>query len=677
MPHFWNNIVVVTKDELVPSFFATWNTLKSEIQRYKDKSYGIKRLQSGGNGRQLLIAFDSLPIEIREALGDPRKLNHIMERFYTVDAEAVRFFSDYRFDDARALSDEHQELYITNACVLNAAIKLMAARRQERITKGGKTTGIMATICSDVASFNEVLKAKYQVQHNLPESEKRFKETFKSYQSEGYVVLVSQKLGKKNAQKVTDTVLEVLEAMFAKDSQKPTATEIHRRYSLFLAGSAKLINTDTGEEYNPSMFKELSQATVHNYLKSWKSKIATYGIRSGDRQKFMTAFKTPHSLEKPKYAGSIISVDDRQPPFKCLEIDGERIWFYNAIDLGSEAFTCWVHGKSKEGIIVDFYRQLVRNYHEWGLPMPHEIEAESALNSSFVDTFLKKGAMFQEVRIEANNARGKRIERYYGELRYRYEKQRTGWLARPFALSEANQAGPDKQPKLLYQTIVDGCLADIEEWNNSPHSVHTDKSRWQVFLENQHPKLKPTNWKGILPHLGFKTQTSCNAGQIRLNNKLFLLGNNGKVALGDELITLMSRCEGQDLDIYWLDGNDGEVIKALVYLRGGSTLMCEAVAKPRYARAVLEQTPDDLAQREIMSAYVATIEAYGRNKRNAIEQVIFIDESKRRFNDFSITGNNKPKATVSSERAAILPPPPDDDEVLVPAFPRITLFERF
>ena len=49
--------------------------------------------------------------------------------------------------------------------------------------------------------------------------------------------------------------------------------------------------------------------------------------------------------------------------------------------------------------------------------------------------------MFQNVRIEANNARGKKIERYFGKLRYEVEKQREGWLARPFALSESNQAG--------------------------------------------------------------------------------------------------------------------------------------------------------------------------------------------------------------------------------------------
>jgi hypothetical protein len=78
MPHEWNNILVVTLDELVPDWFGTVNTLNSTIRRYKDKSYGIKRVQLGGNGRQMLISFDSLPRHIQDGLGDPRKCDHIL-----------------------------------------------------------------------------------------------------------------------------------------------------------------------------------------------------------------------------------------------------------------------------------------------------------------------------------------------------------------------------------------------------------------------------------------------------------------------------------------------------------------------------------------------------------------------------------------------------------------------
>ena len=70
-----NDILVVTKDELVPRFYE-WNSLKSQLRRHKDKPTGLKRYsRGGGRGNRLLILFDSLPATIREAIGDPRRVN--------------------------------------------------------------------------------------------------------------------------------------------------------------------------------------------------------------------------------------------------------------------------------------------------------------------------------------------------------------------------------------------------------------------------------------------------------------------------------------------------------------------------------------------------------------------------------------------------------------------------
>ena len=66
------------------------------------------------------------------------------------------------------------------------------------------------------------------------------------------------------------------------------------------------------------------------------------------------------------------------------------MWFYLGVDLGSEAIVTWVYGTSKEGIILDFYRQMVRNYAMWGLPLPAEIECESNLNADYRDGFLER-----------------------------------------------------------------------------------------------------------------------------------------------------------------------------------------------------------------------------------------------------------------------------------------------
>ncbi len=630
MPFHWNNILVVTKEELVPAWYNSLSTLKSTISRYKDnKHFGVKRVQLGGNGRQMLISFDSLPAHIKEGLGDPRKCGHILERYYEIDSEAVSFFTTHKFDDNSYLSVDSQEKYITNASVLKAIIQLREDRQGQRISKGTKgekqykPNSIATTLCKDAISFQKTLHAKYQIQHTIPESEKRFKETIKDFEEIGYLSLISDRHRNQNSRKVTDKTISLLNNLFAGDKAKPSATEVHGRYAAFISGYITVINNVTGEIYDPKEFKSLSDATVKSYMVSWVNKIGTYQLRSSDRQRNMQMFKPYHSLDKPKFAGSLISIDDRQPPFKTPE--GNRVWFYNAYDIASEVFTCCVYGDSKAGIITEFYKQLVRNYSDWGFNLPDGLEAEMSLNSSFVNTFLKPGAMFQNVRIEANNARGKFIERIYGKLRYQYEKKRMGWLARPNALSEKNQPAIEieKVPTLPYETIIQNCLQDIQDWNNEPHTIHKDKSRWEVFCEMQHPDLKPTNYIALLPHLGRKTETSCNVGIIHLNGAEYLLGEDGKVSKGDNLIRLMQQVEGEQIDIHWMKDNDGNVLKALVFI--DDQYICEAIIKPRYNRAKIEQTSQCLINREIMSAYVATIEAFGRKQIKAIEPVTIID----------------------------------------------------
>lgn len=634
MPHIWNNMVVVIKDELVPSFYNCLKTLQSEIDRYKDKDFGIKQVRRGGNGGKMLIAFDSLEKYIQDAIGDPRKVNNPLDLFYKTDMAAVAFFNNYRFEDKTGLTIKHIEEYVINASVLKAAIQLKEAREYERKSKGGSCKKILTTICNDVINFNKSLRTNYNtIEHTLPASEKRFKETFKEFANGfNYASLISGKLKNENRKLVTDELLQFLNDLFATQAHKPTRTEVAKQYDSFLSGYIEVINPETGECYDPKEFKPLSDNAIINYLNKWEDKIGTHKKRSGDRQQYMGKFKPYHSLERPQYAGSIISVDDRQPPFKYDNLNN-RVWFYNGIDLGSEAFTCWVYGKSKDGIITDFYRQLIRNYVGWGFQLPHEIECESNLNASFTNTFLLPGAMFNDIRIEANNARGKRIERYYGNLRYQYEKQKEGWLARPFARSEANQSGNTPAPVVPYDTIIQNSLKDIEDWNNSPHSVHTHKTRWEVFEEMQHPQLTPINWLAILPYLGYKTQTSCMLnGIIKLNNKEYLLGLDGNVLIGEDLITMMKIVAGEKIDIYWLDGNNGEVIKALVFLRNTDRIICEAVLKPTYNRASIERTERDKNNYEIMSAYVATIEGYARRKAAQLTNLIVIDNRPKTLN---------------------------------------------
>lgn len=649
MPHFnKDNILVVTKDEVLAArdengtpFFTGWIHLRTTIYRYKDKTYGIKCAnRGGGKGNMVTIVFDSLPTEMQDAIGDPRKGEHPLVPFFCINQDAVDYFNRYR-SRLGELEDEKKQKYITSASLLSAATDLMDARRVMWQTMGKHTTrGLESSVCDDLLTFRPVLKKKFQREYTLPENPMRLRERLHAYSSlEGdnrYEYLINGNMGNKWASVKTQKQMDLLESMFMSQKHKPTPTEVARQYDGFLDGYVEIINTETGEVYDPKEYGKLSMRTITTYLDSWHSKIATYSKRAGNRQKFIGKFIPGASLLMPEYAGSIISVDDRNPPFWYAK--NKRMWFYCAYDVGAHVFTAWVYGKTKEGIILDFYREILRNYTEWGIPLPAEIECESSLNSTFRNTLLSDGGMFKYVRMEANKARGKYIERVWGKLRYEVEKEREGWLARPNALRESNQKSDEDLPIIPYDDLAYQCLMDIQNWNNRPHpdqKSYPGMTCWEVFLENQNPNLnKEVNWKMILPYIGYKTETSCKAGTIKLNRKEFFLGLDGNISRGEELISLLELVEGRDLDVCWLDNHDGEVIKALVYLRGGERIVCEAILKPKFHRAKIEQTAQDRTNMEIVMAYINTFNGFISRRKAEIDKVMVIDHR-------TVTLNNK------------------------------------
>ncbi|BBQ07543.1 hypothetical protein [Elizabethkingia anophelis] len=650
MPHHWGNFLVVTKDELVPKYYNCLNTLQQEIWRYKDRPYGIKQKQKAGNGRKMLIDFDSLPKDIQDSIGDPRTMQHPLIDFFQFDPLAVRYFNDFRFEDGTPLKEQFKEEYITNASVLIAAERLRLARLASwKAMNKTSGRGLLPSICVDISTFNEYLPKLHSVTHTIPQSYRAFDRVWKPFfntfdEGVNYECLISGKLKNQNRKIMTEDMISLLNDMFAGQEHKPTRTEVARQYKAFLNGELDIISHETGEIYDSldsKRFKDISDSQIINYLGMWENKIGTHAKRSGDRQKLMQAFIPWHKLEKIKEAGTLISIDDRQPPF-IYDDNKNRAWFYMGIDLGSEAWTCWVWGKEKKSIIVEFYRQMVRNYTEWGFNLPLGLECESSLNSSFKDTFLKNGNMFDHVNIYANRARSKAVERKFGELRYRHEKDRIGWMARPFAQKEDNQISAAKEVVIPFDDIIDNSLNDIETWNNMPHSVYTDKTRWEVFCEMQNKNTKPTNWSAFLPYIGREETSSCNAGIINFRSTTYVLGIDGEVALNEDLLRLMKEVEGKQFKIFWLDDNDGEVLKAMIYYN--DTMLCDLVPHPTYSRSVHELGEHGEINRNIMSAYENTVNVYMASRKRAIDQVTIIDHrSKTLNNKFQIAGRKRYK----------------------------------
>lgn len=626
MPEFINNntLLVVSLDELVPDFWNSYDSLKKAIQRDEKKGYGLKKVARGGNGSMLLIDFDSLPDLVKHALGDPRKGMHILEYYYKADVQAVEFFKQvgngYR-------NEEKLTRDVTNASLFNACKGLLHDREIEITNKGGRFKKKWETLCNDVITFTPILKTKFESFHNLPTNHRSFKIKYEKYLSEGYESLVHRGANNKNRLKVTENTYDLLRAIFrGRTHIKPSFKDVSDYYTSFLHGKVDILKDNkTGELFDPSNFKEVKRSTIYKWLSSWDSIIGTDSKGAADRQKLITKHIPHHSFEKEIYAGSIISVDDRQPPFYYNK-NKDRMWFYLGQDVASQAITTWVWGETKEGLIIDFYRQMVRNYHKWGMNLPYELECESALNSTFSKGLLKPSNMFVEVRVEKNRARGKYIEGGYNRnVRYNkdLEKGDAGWVGRPNALSESNQMGAEKIPVLDKDILIKRRLKDIENYNNMPHPLDDKISRWEYWLKNQHPDLIPTNWRGILPYIGYKSETSCNAGIIKFQGQEWLIGEGEEICTGEELIDVMRRIEGKKVTVYWLDDDNGDIIKAIVFV--GNSYICEAISKPLSKRSVLESTEKHKRARHLMNKYVGTIQAYQNKRKNDIEPVIILD----------------------------------------------------
>lgn len=621
--------LAVTISELVPAFYKSYNNLKMELYRYEKLNYGIKRVSRGGNGRVCLVDFDTLRPEIQKQLGDPRKKDNPLAHHFKFSADAKRFYQAFTRAGLH-LSAEEQSKLVVNASVMEAVLSLEIQMTNARIQAQMPLNGLIATLIRLVENFNHYLLSEYGCSHSLPVSD-RFRTTLKDFKNKGLDSLVKDAEGIKaqNARVVDPKTENLLNSMYGKQKNKPTATDIANQYEAFLSGYVEIYNQDTGELYNHKDYPAISKSTIMAYLAKWENKMATHQLRSGDRQKYMGLFKPHHIMQAPVYAGQMITVDDRQAPF-AYDGDNNRPWFYIGFDVASHCITTVVWCKNKEKdvpFLIDFYRQMVRNYTEWGYNLPHELECESSLNSTFRNTLLANGNMFQETKMLANNARAKRAERFIGKLRNEIERKQIGWIARPFAKSEANEVRPGGKIFTPYKELINELLKDIETFNNMPHPSSQQSttnnqqpiSCWDYFCQNQHPDLKPTNWQGILPYIGYKTETSCKVGYVKLQGEKRAIALDGKIALGEKLIHALQQIEGKQIVVYWLDDNEGKLLKALVY--HNERYVCELMSMPTYSRASLGFTEQDQKNLELQSSYVASVEGYGRKQKKALDNI--------------------------------------------------------
>ncbi|WP_228235898.1 hypothetical protein [Allomuricauda sp. M10] len=208
---------------------------------YKQYCYTgkIKKIRTGGNGRQALIEFASLPQMFREAVknafGDPYSQDDV-KRFtdrLENNVEASRFFEDYTDDDGRGLLPERISQYYAEAQILELYDKLVydikVKQHNGMRIKMGPAKKEICEVIQKVGSMTRPNSTIRPYPHNLPKNYRALDNKLKKYKEEGFGSLIHSAIGNTNSQKIKGEVAEWILAFYMLPN-KPVIPVLHTEY---------------------------------------------------------------------------------------------------------------------------------------------------------------------------------------------------------------------------------------------------------------------------------------------------------------------------------------------------------------------------------------------------------------------------------------------------------------
>lgn len=583
---YYENILCCTAKEII-------DVSSVNSYEYMIKSKQIKRVRRACRGNEALIDFRGLPEKYRDeiikiyGIPDSKEISKQFADEISLDVDALHFYRTYKINGSN-IKKENQKRLVNEASILNALQKKFKSHLNRSGTPNGKPA-----FWENALKALEGIKEGYW-EHKLPTTSKNLRLKLFAYCEDGYRTLCNGNYGNQRTRKVNDNLENLLKYLFAQ-KWNPNYAELHKDYTDFVEKKSFLVNESTGEIYNPAHYEPISVSTVRNYLSSWRNAVGTEKLRSNSRIAYNKKHRSAASLIVD-YAGSILSMDDRDIP---LPLSGtpKRVVGYFTADACSEAIIGYAFARPKKqdrdkhgkglNLIMDCFRNTFEQLEYLNVNMPAEVEVENHLMSTLKDTVLKPGNLFQFVRFAgAENPQEKSIEGFFRTIRYGYDRKIEGFKARPHARTEANQSRPgENKIEYSFEEICEICIDNINQYNNAPHSDKErfpGKTRMQVFLENQNPKLLPIQWQDVARWVGESVETSVNRYEVQANNQKFQLPSPelmDKTKVGSKCIA------------YWVNHDKGKENR--IYLYKNDEFICELGLKEKFHKAKIEQTSED------------------------------------------------------------------------------------
>ena len=576
------------------------------------KQINVVRSGRGLNG-YALIELESLPERFRERIrhkypqGSNMYLHRYFDRFYELDTAAREFYSTEVFKaDGANISPKVQKEYTINASVLNTIIKFSQTREAVKRSMGGKM------------KWDEVVEAveyfRTKVGHTLPAS--RLQDTIRKYKEGSYAALVSKKYNNQSARKVSVNLERLIIAIAVQDNS-PFNTMIMEQINAFFAGEIDVVDTTTGELFNPEDFYKngepitISRATVWNYINNPKNRVIIENMRQ-DWTNFNHSVRPYMHRESPNFSFSKISLDDRDLPRKTH--GGIRPKAYYAYDVASGCVVGYSHCREKTAnLFLDCIRSMFRLIYknDWGVP--GEIEVENHIVRQFKDTIMEPGLVFPLIHWCAPmNSQEKRAEHLNRAKKYSVEKKNHAGIGRWWLKLSANKVYDQKvfdeknntyvdKKTYEYEELIADDVADIIEFNNMLHpnqKKYPGMTRWQVLCGNMNPNLRKMNKKEVIRQIGYCTPTSITRNScVRVQYRDFWLSSPD----------VLNRLEPNNYKVkaYYLPDKEGNFDEVYIFQDGDYIDTCKHIGE--YQEAWVERTEDDekifLEQRKYISKF--------------------------------------------------------------------------
>lgn len=190
----------------------------------------IKRLRMRGPNTPTLVKWDSLSRDwqklLIETFGEPQRQvrQSLFEKHYSRDSRAIEFYTNYQLTDGKLLPDDVIDEYTLNASVLNTVERIYTKRYELRKSLRGGVADIWTIVTNECNRFRDIQA------HTLPANAASLRRKLNDYKKESYSALIHGNFCNKSALKVDDRLIDLMNSMFAYQTDKPTATKIARQY---------------------------------------------------------------------------------------------------------------------------------------------------------------------------------------------------------------------------------------------------------------------------------------------------------------------------------------------------------------------------------------------------------------------------------------------------------------